>query len=301
MAVAHSRYPESGVVAVDAEKCNHCGVCVRTCPVGVLAMEDGEVVQQAGDFGCVACAHCMMVCPTGSITVSGRGAAPGDVRELPPVGERATARGLAALLRGRRSVRQFSAREVERSVLEEIVELAATAPMGLPPWDIGCVVVQGREAVQRLAARIVEGYAGLPRVFSPAVLTLMRPFWGRVMCEQFRTFVVPLAESLVKHRAAGKDALFWDAPALLIFHCSPYAQVEDAAITCTYAMLAAESHGLGSTMIGSAGPILQRNAKLAREYGIPDGHKAGLVLILGYPAVKFQRTVQRRFLDVHWA
>ena len=105
----------------------------------------------------------------------------------------------------------------------------------------------------------------------------------------------------MRHRRDGEDVLFWNAPAVLVFHYSPYAQCEDACIACTYAMLAAETLGLGSTMIGSAGPMLQRNAALLRECGIPAGHKVGLVLILGYPAVTFQRTVQRQFVDVHWA
>ncbi|MGD8452820.1 MAG: nitroreductase family protein [Phycisphaerae bacterium] len=301
MPIAHSRFAEAGTITVNTETCNHCGLCVRTCPGDVLRLDGERVVQQPGDFGCIACGHCMMVCPTASITVTGRGASPADLRELPPRSERATADALAALLRARRSVRRFGPGEVERSVLEQIVELAATAPIGIPPWDVGCVVVQGRPAVQRLAARVVEGYASFQRIFRPWVLTLMRPFVKRGMYEQFRTFVLPLAEKLVAHRAAGKDVLFWDAPALLIFHHSPYAQAEDAAIACTYAMLAAESHGLGSTMIGSAGPILQRDAALSREYGIPAGHKAALVLILGHPAVTFQRTVQRQFVDVHWA
>ena len=67
---------------------------------------------------------------------------------------------------------------------------------------------------------------------------------------------------------------------------------------CTYAMLIAETLGLGTTMIGGAAPILQRNPRLCRDLGIPTGHTPAIALILGYPATHFLRAVRRRFLDV---
>jgi hypothetical protein len=60
-------------------------------------------------------------------------------------------------------------------------------------------------------------------------------------------------------------------------------------------MLAAESLGLGSTMIGGAAPILQRNKSLCLKPGIPRGSTPEIALILGHPDVTFQRAVRRRF------
>jgi len=42
----------------------------------------------------------------------------------------------------------------------------------------------------------------------------------------------------------------------------------DAHISATYAMLAAESLGLGSCMIGSASPFLVRSKQLLQKYGL---------------------------------
>ena len=63
-------------------------------------------------------------------------------------------------------------------------------------------------------------------------------------------------------------------------------------------MLAAESFGLGTTMIGSAAPIMQRDKALGRAYGIPEGNSPALVLILGHPAAAFKRAIRRRFASV---
>jgi hypothetical protein len=127
----------------------------------------------------------------------------------------------------------------------------------------------------------------------------MRPFLGRVKTEWFAGFVLPLARMVTEGLRQGRDLVFYDAPALLIFHHSPYADPMDAGIACTYAMLAAESLGLGSTMIGAAPPILQRHAALSRRLGIPDGNKASLVLILGHPDLTFRKAIRRRFARVN--
>jgi len=299
MAIIHSVYRESGRVRIDPGVCTQCGACSQTCPAEVLRMVDGTV-QVCGDgfLGCVACGHCMMVCPEGAITVTGRGVSPEDLAPLPGAESRAGADQLAALMQSRRSVRRFQDQEVDGKALERIVNLAATAPMGIPPWDVGCVVVHGREEVRRIAAEVIRGYEGFLKLFRPWVLAAMRPFMGRAKYEMFAHFIRPLAEMYVGAHREGRDMLFYDAPALLIFHHSPYADAADAAIACTYAMLAAESLGLGSTIIGGAPPILQRNPALCRRLGVPRGHTPSISLILGHPATHFRRTIRRRFVHV---
>jgi len=297
--VIHSLYREAGVVRLDEETCTQCGSCAKVCPADVLVMKDGRLrVRTDSPLGCVACGHCMMVCPEGSISVTGRGLSPGDLLPLPAAEARATADALEALMLSRRSIRRFGEPEIGPAILERIVRMATSAPMGIPPWDVGCVVVRGREEVGKLAAEVVAGYEGFLKIFRPWLLALLRPWMGRAKYEQFRDFVRPLAETYAAHHRAGEDVVFWGAPAVLIFHHSPYADVADAMISCTYAMLAAESLGLGSTMIGGAPPILQRNAALCRRLGIPEGNKPAICLILGHPAVRFLRTVRRRFTSV---
>ena len=295
MAVKHSLYREEGQVVVDQERCTRCGLCVKTCAAEVLSIESGTVVQQSVGFGCIACGHCMMVCPEECITVSGRNLSPIDLRPLPPVEERADADALAALMAARRSVRRFADRPVEPELLERIVAMASSAPMGIPPSDVGVVTVVGFEAVHELAGQVVEGYRRITKVFRPGLLKLFKPLLGQARYEQFADFILPLAAMYLETWDEGRDTVFWGAPAVMFFSHSPYADAPDAVIACTYAMLAAESLGLGSTMIGGAPPMLQRNKPLCRELGIPEGHTPVLALILGYSAVPFRRAVVRRF------
>lgn len=292
----HSQYRESGKVTINFATCKHCGLCANICPAHVLVMENSRMrVSDESPFGCIACGHCMMICPNGSVTVTGRGVSPEDMQSLPLTGQKASADALAALMLSRRSVRHFTNREVKKEMLEKIVEMASTAPMGIPPWDVGCIMISDRHKVKSLSIKIIKGYAQFLKIFKPWLLAVMRPFVGRETYEKFRSFIRPLAEQYVNGMREGKDLLFYDAPAVIIFTHSPYAEPVDAAIACTYAMLAAESLGLGSTMIGGAPPILQRNKKLCESLGIPKGHMPSLALIVGYADTDFKRCITRKF------
>ena len=300
MPVRHSLHREAGTVTIDHSTCTHCGECARICPTEVLCLEDGRVqVHAESMFGCIACGHCMMICPTESVRVIGRGISPADLVPLAPPEERADRKALASLMQARRSVRRFTEEEPAPELLERIVAMAASGPMGIPPWDVGCVVIRGRDRVQTLAGDIVTGYAGFLKLFQPWLLALMRPFMKRPTYEQMSGFIVPLAKAYVEGRLQGKDLLFYNAPAILLFHHSPYVDAAEAMIACTYAMLAAESLGFGSTMIGAAAPIIIRNRDLCRQLGIPDGNKPAIALIVGYPAVQFRRGVTRHFATVN--
>ena len=63
---------------------------------------------------------------------------------------------LATLMRGRRSVRAFTERPVEREQIEQVLEAArwAPSPHGRQPWRF--VVVTGLETKERLAERMGE-------------------------------------------------------------------------------------------------------------------------------------------------
>jgi nitroreductase/Pyruvate/2-oxoacid:ferredoxin oxidoreductase delta subunit len=292
---------ESAVPIINRHSCTACGLCVEVCCGQVLAVEDGQVrVGEGWLGGCLGCGNCMMICPTESITVSGRDMEPDDRAELPRAEQRATADALEALLLPRRSIRKYKSQSVNRELLERIVEMTSMAPVSLPPHDVGVVVFDGRDKVQTFAADVCASLRKGGWFFHPITQTLMRPILGKAQQQVLRDFVRPLVNTILKFREAGADALFYGAPAAMLFHHSPWADAADCHIATTYAMLAATSLGLGSCMIGTT-VMLSRDKQFLAKYDIPPENKTGLTLVLGYPDVSFCRGVRRRLASVKFA
>jgi ferredoxin len=289
---------ESGKPAVNAETCTGCGECVTICPSEVFSLKDHKAVPGKGEFlGCIACGQCIAVCPTNSIRVAGRGMMPDDRIELPPPERRASADQLEALMTARRSVRRFTSQGIPRDVLDRIVRMASTAPMGIPPHEVGVVVFPGRQQVQTFVGEACESFAKTAKFLSPLMMAIMRPFVGKFRYEAFRDFIRPLLDALCSERKQGRDALTYNAAAVMLFHVGPMGDDADCAIVATYAMLAAESLGLGCCMLGTTA-ALARDQQVKAKYGIPPENKVGVALALGYPDVTYRHAIRRRLASV---
>lgn len=55
-----------------------------------------------------------------------------------------------ALLQRRRSIREFTDHDIEPRVVEQILEAARSAPMGLPPSDVNVLIINGKEKQEPL-------------------------------------------------------------------------------------------------------------------------------------------------------
>jgi nitroreductase len=184
-------------------------------------------------------------------------------------------------------------------VLDRIIQAAATAPMGIPPWEVGILAFRSPEKVQELAQDTAKAYATLLKVVDRATVRfVMRLFLKRKGYRRMDSFLLPLGREIVAARDRGEDKVLYHAPAALLFSHSAYADAADATIACTYAMLAAEALGLGSCMIGCLPPVLARRKDLLAKHGVPAGQTPALVLILGYPDLRYRSAVRRRFLTV---
>jgi 2-oxoglutarate ferredoxin oxidoreductase subunit delta len=64
-----------GLVIIDKERCKGCGLCVATCPFGVLALTSElnrygyNVAAPAAPEKCTGCAMCAQMCPDAAIEV----------------------------------------------------------------------------------------------------------------------------------------------------------------------------------------------------------------------------------------
>jgi hypothetical protein len=207
---------------------------------------------------------------------------------------------LYQLLLNRRSIRDFKDKPVPEELVEKILALASTAPMGLPPSDVGVMVLSSKEKVRAFSFDFFDLLARMKWMVTPVSLALMRPFMGKDDYLMFKSFVVPLVEFFTESRKKEENYLLYDAPLAMMFYGN-MSEPADPYITATYATFAAESLGLGACMIGSVGPFLKNTGKdIKRKYGLPNKMRDSIIVIFGYPQVKFIKTVKRSFAKVDY-
>ena len=112
--------------SVDTSACLSCGACVKDCVGHALTMHDGHPAM-LHEENCIGCRHCLAVCPVGAVSVLGHTAA--DC--LPLDGAFPGPDSLTALVRGRRSCRQYRQEDVDRVTLDQIFAAAQYAPTGV--------------------------------------------------------------------------------------------------------------------------------------------------------------------------
>lgn len=299
MSIKTSRTEGVAEVRIDLETCSGCGLCVEVCKGAPLYMENGQPrVDQSRLFGCIGCGHCAAICPTGSIHITGRDLTPEDMLRLPTVDERASYDQLYHLMLSRRSVREFEPRWVEPHDIEKILAAASTAPMGVPPSEVGVLVFSGPEQVRKLRDDLTATLRGWRKWLTPFSLGLMRPFVGEVNYGMFKQFILPALDTYIEKDAQGGDWFFYNAPLAIYFYGSAYCDPADPLIAATQAMLAGDALGLGTCMLGFPGYIFKYDGKLRKQYGLPREIQPGMAVIFGYPRLHFRKAIRRRFARV---
>lgn len=299
MALITGRANQAAKVEIDFDRCIHCGLCAQVCKGQPLLMEDGKlIVDEQRFFGCIGCGHCMCVCPQECIEIRGRDLSPKDVIALPEMNAQADYRQFYSLLSSRRSTRSFANRTVEREVIDNIVAAVETAPMGLPPSDVEILVFDGFAKVQEFADDIIRAIKTARWFFSPLITHLLKPLLGQEYAQSVQSFIRPAVETFIAEKEQGHDYLLYNAPLAMYFHASPYADPADSLVAATYAMLAAQSLGLGTCMIGTPPYFIRYSKGFKQKYQLPLKNQPGIVVIFGYPQIKFRHALKRRLSKV---
>ncbi len=300
MSLKTSRTNDNATVKIDFNQCSDCGLCSVVCKDLTLTMKKGKItIDNNPLFGCVGCAQCVAVCPEDCIEVEGRTITMDDFVPLPEFKTAANFDQLYSSMFKRRSIRDFKDKDIEQKQIEKIIRAASTAPMGIPPSDVEVVIFKGKEKVKSFVTDFIKYLESIEWMFSKWTIPLWKPFLSKEDYEMQKSFLKPLVKFLIERNKKGEDWLLYNAPLAMYFYGSPYSDPADAYIPATYAMLVAESLGLGTCMIGSINPFLKRGASLLKKkYKINPKNRNGIFLIIGYPKVKYHKGIKRTFAKV---
>ncbi|MBU0728299.1 MAG: nitroreductase family protein [Proteobacteria bacterium] len=258
---------------IDEERCTQCGECAADCPAEVIVMEDFP--KMSNEKGCYQCQHCLAICPTGAVSILGRN--PDDSAELS--GNLPDPTQLEILIKGRRSVRRYTGRDLPPELIDDLLQIACHAPTGVNSRAVMFTVVRDGQAMDRLRQEVMTRLAekkaegGFPAGFVGQYLGAAVKGW----------------------QEEGRDIIFRGAPHLLITSApktSP-CPVQDTHIALTTFQLMAHARGVGTVWDGMFMMALAVCPELIERLGIPADHLIGFAMAFGEPAVEYQRTVQR--------
>lgn len=161
----------------------------------------------------------------------------------------------------RRSVRNYSDKEVSDETIKEIIRAGTYAPTATnqQPWRF--VVVKNRQLIEEYDDRAKKAFLAA-----------------------YKDTEDPNLVRYVQHLSKTSTRLFYGAPVLILIFASPdVVNDHDCALAAENMMLAAKSLGIGSCWIGLAAG-LGYDIEFLKEVGVPEGHKLIAPLIFGYPA-----------------
>ncbi|MFO8077674.1 MAG: nitroreductase [Thermoplasmatota archaeon] len=186
------------------------------------------------------------------------------------------------VIKGRRSIRSFQEKPVEKELIEEIIQAGRFAPSAKnrQPWKF--IVITNRDLINHLSTEVKNQMKRMlkHRFFYQFFLKSLR----KKKTLQFLTAVAYSKD----------DSIFYEAP-VLVFVVSKKGVFNDESCACCAQnmMLAAHSKGLGSCWIGFAN-VLGLKRKTLRELKIPGKYHIAASLIFGYPSKKEERASIRR-------
>ncbi len=285
---------------VDQDLCVGCELCLATCPDRTFSMDQGKA-RVTGDR-CLACEHCVAVCPTGAVTLGAAEPHALDFTTFTPINEWLPPGdydlpGLVALMRSRRSCRNYLPDPVPRDQLEDLVKIGTTAPSGTNSQLWTFTILPDRQAVTALGDRIGVFFRKLNAMARKAWLRKLTKLLGKGELDQYyREHYQSVSEAMEQWETQGIDRLFHGAPAAMVVGSRPGAScpAEDALLASGQILLAAHAMGLGTCLIGYAVEAMDYDPGIKDFLGIPKSEAVHAVIVLGYPDEKYQRLTGRR-------
>jgi len=285
---------------IDGDTCNGCGLCVAVCPSGTISMK-GDKAVVTGDRS-LACGHCAAVCPTGAVEVTALNEKTLDFKNfsldrrwLPPGAFDAAA--LVRLMASRRSCRNFKDLPVDRSLLDDLVRVAVTAPSATNSQMWTFTILSSRDALLACGEGVIGFYRRLNGLAEKAFLrNLLRMAGKRDLDLYYREYLETVKEAIADWELRKKDRLFHGATAAIVIGSRRDATSprEDAFLAAQNILLSAHALGLGSCLIGFAVEAMRRDRRIPRSLGIPDGETVEGFIALGHPRETYRRIVGRK-------
>jgi nitroreductase/NAD-dependent dihydropyrimidine dehydrogenase PreA subunit len=273
---------------VNTEKCIGCGLCVKDCFPRDIEIVDGKA--KINNITCIKCGHCIAVCPKDAVSTDEYNME--DVKNYNKNEFLVDADNLLNFIKFRRTIRQFTDKEVEEQKISKIIEAGRFTQTGSNMQDVSFTVV--REGMQELRDLALESLKEKGEVMlanlTPQTMRFKR--YAEMWISMYEEFKANPDEKYNE-----SDRLFFNAPAVIVVTANSDV---NGALASSNMELMTNALDLGTFFSGFFVLAAQDNKKIMDFLEVKEGKKVVTCMVLGYPDVKYFRTAPRKEADIIW-
>lgn len=273
-------------IKIDYDLCTGCGLCIKVCGSRRIAEGTDGRPYKIIEAGCNDCGHCVAVCPADAI-INTRV----DMSEF----RKMVSPGISAdqftnLVRNRRSIRNFKQESLKKEHIDQILNVVRYIPTGSNKQGLKFKFITDPELLGKIRDEMASK---MRKVSGIANMFPVKYFVSR----KSRTSLKRLVDLYDK----GYDSFLRGAPCLLVIYAEDkYFRITqwDAGIASNTIDLAAQTIGIGTLMNGFFVILSNRFRSMKKLLQLTKKQTVFTAVCLGYPDIKYRKTVSRRPLDV---
>jgi len=279
---------------VNQDLCKKCKMCIDVCPVNIIRVDKNGLVNFISEREsiCLECGQCMAVCTSDAIKISKYTYAENLFKN--PRHD-VDFQKYINFIAGRRSIRNFKNKKIDKEFFDQIVSSLDYAPYGAEPNKTQLTIINNRAVIEKTLPLIENFLDNIVKwVENPIVSFMIKRKKGVEMFSTIKNHLYPMAK-LENYKLKYGDRITRNAPAMIIFHAKTNAEehTNNSLIYATFAMFAAHSLGLGSSMNGIVPAAINKVPEVRKLFSIPEDHEAVISLTLGYPKYKYKKAIKR--------
>ena len=285
-------------VTIDTEKCTACGICAVRCPF-CFAKQDDVMAAFADEDRCNLCGHCVSLCPSDAITHNKMDM---DNFESFDGSTELDTDTFIRFIRERRSHRRFKEEAIPRETLEKLIDVCRYAPTGSNVEDTEIIVVENPERRKKLSDLTMDFFEDIGGRAQETIHAMKADGSFKPGSNYMLEKAAQYKDRLGMARAMNFDAIFYMAPATIIFHApvQTSAPKDNGVIASTTMGLLGRTMGLEFTYIGLFELASKSYQPLIEELALPPGHEVTSCIIIGYPSMRYLKTVDRKQIKTSW-
>ena len=272
------------MMKVDQEKCIGCGKCIDDCFVNDIIMVDRKA--KIKNENCFKCAHCVAICPVNAVSSTEYNME--EVKEYKEEEFSVPADNLLNFIKFRRTIRQFKEKEVEKNKIIKIIEAGRFTPTGSNQQDVSFTVV--KDEIEKFRGLVLKNLneKGKSILNNLGPETMKFKKYAEMWTKMYQEY---------QNESVDNDRLFFESPLVIVVSTN---SIVNGSLAASNMELMANALDLGVLFSGFT---LRgaKNQKEVREFlNIKKNKEIVTALVIGYPDVKYFRTVPRKKADISW-